>query len=66
MIAFGLGTVPVLLVVGLLGRGLLERLGPRRVQLAGAVLILLTGAAMVVRALLPVLAPGDGGALCSH
>ena len=67
MSAFGLGTVPVLLAVGLAGRELMARLGPRRVQLAGAVLIVLTGSATIVRALLPwILADGSGGPICCH
>lgn len=67
MTAFGLGTVPVLLVVGLAGRELIARLGARRVQIAGALLILLTGSATVVRALLPwLLSDGSGGPPCCH
>jgi uncharacterized protein len=49
MAAFGLGTVPVLTVAGLAGRGALARLGPSRLRVAGAVLVLLTGVAAVAR-----------------
>lgn len=67
MTAFGFGTAPVLLAVGLAGRELMSRLGPRRVQIAGAVLVVLTGLVTVVRALLPWMLDVDaGGAVCCH
>lgn len=65
--AFGLGTAPVLVAAGLLGRGALERLGAARLRWAGGALVLATGAATLVRALMPLLIPGEGGApACCH
>ena len=68
MIAFGLGTVPALAVVGLVGQGVLRRLGPGRIQVVGALLLLTTGVVTVWRAALPLLAAADpsGGPPCCH
>ena len=60
MTAFGLGTVPVLAVTSLVGRGALLRFGPSRVRTAGAILVLVTGIVMTVRSGLPLLHAGGG------
>jgi sulfite exporter TauE/SafE len=67
MASFGLGTVPVLGVVGLLGREIVGRLGGRRLRHAGAALVIATGLFTMWRALAPVLAAGAGGEVpCCH
>lgn len=67
MASFGLGTVPVLLVTALAGRGVLLRLGPARVRAVGAVLVLAAGLVTMVRAGLPLLADPPGDAVpCCH
>ena len=67
MASFGLGTVPVLLAVGLAGRGLLSRFGANRMRLAGGFLIVLTGLFTIGRAVLPLVAgDGSGGPACCH
>lgn len=67
MIAFGLGTVPALVAVGLLGRGLVQRLGPGRLRTAGALLMVATGLVTLWRAALPLFAASaDGGMPCCH
>lgn len=63
MAAFGLGTVPVLLVTAVAGRGAFLRLGPARVRRAGGVVLILTGLVAGVRAALP-LVSGDGAPHC--
>lgn len=66
MIAFGLGTAPALAVAGLVGRGALARLGPSRLRVAGAVLLLATGAVAIARSA-PTLVSGEGApACCTH
>jgi len=50
MAAFGAGTVPALAAAGLVGRGALARLGPSRLRIAGAVLVIATGLVAVARA----------------
>ena len=62
MAAFGLGTVPVLAAVALLGRGAMMRLGPSRIRTVGAFLVILTGVATSVRASIPIFA--DNGSPC--
>ncbi len=66
MAAFGLGTVPVLLAVGLLGRAALSRIGPMRLRLAGGIVVLLAGLVGMARGIAPLLADGAGGAACCH
>ncbi|MCE9638343.1 MAG: sulfite exporter TauE/SafE family protein [Planctomycetes bacterium] len=56
MAAFGMGTVPVLAAVALLGRGAMMRVGPSRVRTAGAVLVIVTGVVTGVRAAMPMFA----------
>jgi hypothetical protein len=59
MAAFGAGTVPGLAVAGLAGRGALARLGPSRLRLAGAAVLVVTGLVAVARSL-PALASSAG------
>lgn len=67
MAAFGFGTVPVLAVTSLAGRGVLLRLGPARVRTAGAIVVVVTGIALVVRSALPLLHALHGeGTSCCH
>jgi sulfite exporter TauE/SafE len=65
MIAFGLGTVPALVAVGLLGRRLVTRLGPARLRTAGALLMLATGVVTLWRAVLPLFTT-SGVPPCCH
>jgi sulfite exporter TauE/SafE len=65
MAAFGLGTAPVLVVAGLLGRGALARLGPVKLRVAGAILVLATGLVAVARSA-PTLLAGDGTPACCY
>lgn len=60
MAAFGLGTVPVLLVTLLLGNGVMMRLGPSRVRTAGAILVTVTGVVTAVRSALPLVRASGG------
>ena len=67
MASFGLGTMPVLVAIGLLGRGAVARLGAARLRVSGGVLLLLAGAAGVYRSLVPLLVEsGTGGPPCCH
>jgi len=63
MAAFGLGTVPALAVAGLVGRGALARLGPQRLRVAGAVIVLATGVVAIARSA-PTLMSGAGAPVC--
>ncbi|MCB9832154.1 MAG: sulfite exporter TauE/SafE family protein [Planctomycetes bacterium] len=67
MAAFGLGTMPALIVVGTLGGGLHRRgwLGPVGLRIAGAILLIAMGAVALWRALGPLLAE-PGAAPCCH
>lgn len=56
MAAFGAGTVPVLLVVGLLGRGIVERIGVARLRVAGGLAVVAIGVLTLWRAAAPLLA----------
>jgi sulfite exporter TauE/SafE len=49
MAAFGAGTVPALAVAGLVGRGALARVGPARLRLVGALVVIATGLVAVAR-----------------
>lgn len=66
MAAFGLGTVPALAVVGIAGRGALARLGPQRLRVAGAVVVLVTGLVAIARSLPTLLGDGGAPACCSN
>lgn len=66
MAAFGLGTVPALVVAGVAGRGALARLGPRRLQIAGAVVVLATGIVAIVRSAPALLGTDGAPPCCSH
>jgi sulfite exporter TauE/SafE len=63
MAAFGLGTVPALVVAGLVGRGALARLGPSRLRVAGAVVVVATGVVAIARSA-PSLMSGAGAPAC--
>lgn len=60
MAAFGLGTVPVLAVTAVLGKGALMRLGPSRIRTWGAILVLVTGVLVAVRSGVPLLRASGG------
>jgi len=67
MAAFGLGTLPVLAAIGLLGHGTVARFGARRLRTTGGILLLAAGATGVFRALMQLLADAAvGGPLCCH
>jgi sulfite exporter TauE/SafE len=63
MAAFGLGTVPALAVAGIAGRGALARLGPQRLRVAGAVVVLATAVVAIARSA-PALLSGSGAPPC--
>lgn len=60
MAAFGFATVPVLLVTFLLGNGAMMRVGPSRIRLAGAILVIVTGVLTAVRSGLPIVRAQGG------
>lgn len=67
MAAFGMGTIPVLGVTSLLGKGALMRLGPSRVRTWGAILVLVTGVVVSIRSGIPLLhASGGEVTPCCH
>lgn len=67
MIAFGIGTAPVLGVVGWLAGGLFERLSPTTLRRTGGALLLLTGLVALYRALPVILAASSGEPVpCCH
>lgn len=67
MAAFGAGTVPVLVAIGLLGHGAVARFGAARLRITGGILLLLAGSAGVYRSLIPLLVDsGNGGPPCCH
>lgn len=65
MAGFALGTGPILAIVGLAGRNVLERLGPRRLRVAGAALVIVTGLIMAWRSAAPLVAT-PGTTPCCH
>jgi hypothetical protein len=65
MAGFAVGTMPVLGVVALLGRGILARVPARAARVASGVLLLLLGIVAGIRAAVPLLGE-DGPASCCH
>jgi sulfite exporter TauE/SafE len=63
---FGLGTAPALAVAALAGRGALARLGPSRLRVAGAVVLLATGAVAIARAAPAILSADGAPPCCAH
>lgn len=68
MAAFGAGTLPVLAACAWLGNGIVAKVGPSRLRVAGAVLVLASGLVTTVRAVRPLVAepPPEGGLPCCH
>lgn len=69
MAGFGLGTGPALTLAGMVGSGVLSRIGPARTRMIGAMLLFITGGFMLYRALSPLLAATpnqDGVPPCCH
>lgn len=65
MAAFGLGTLPALGIVALLGGGISRRLSPRAVRFASAGLMTVLGLIALFRAVMPLIA-GDSAGSCCH
>lgn len=63
MAAFGAGTIPVLLLVAVAGRGALMRFGPARLRTIGAVVVLATGLVAIARSA-PTLFAEPGAPAC--
>lgn len=67
MVAFGLGTAPVLGLVGWVAGGLFRRLSPLTLRRAGGVLLLLTGLVALGRAIPAILTVSTGDTVtCCH
>lgn len=65
MAAFGAGTMPALAVAGIAGRGALARLGPKRLRIAGAIVVLATGLVAIARSAPTLFGDGGAPACCS-
>lgn len=67
MAGFGVGTMPVLLAIGLAGHSVIARLGASRVRIAGGLIVIIAGAVGIARAVMPLMAGDTAGAgLCCH
>ncbi len=66
MAAFGAGTIPALAVAGLVGRGALARVGPARLRLVGALVVIATGLVAIARSAPSLFASAGAPSCCCN